>query len=390
VRAGTRIAGMPTDVVSLTEELVQVDTAPGRGTAGLAGRIAERLRALGASVVLQDGVAGGVAQQNVLARFGGDGAAGLVLAGHLDTVPWEADFRATTTPQRDGRRLYGRGSCDMKGPIAAMLLAAERAARSGGRLRRPLALAFTFAEEIGCDGALALVAGRAALGDLAGACCVVGEPTGLRPMTAHKGYWIAHLRLAGLPSHSSRPAKGADASRALALLLGELHGLRLALARAPLAAAFDPPETTLNTGLVRAGLARNVVPDRAEVVLELRPVPGCDPAALQAAVADCVRRATAAVPGTRGEVEWVETMPAFEQARGAELVRWLEEDTGQAPGAIPFYTEAELYRAGLGLPTCVCGPGSIDQAHRVDESILFDELAAGEELYVRAIAAFCR
>ncbi|MBM3986250.1 MAG: M20 family metallopeptidase, partial [Planctomycetes bacterium] len=143
------------------------------------------------------------------------------------------------------------------------------------------------------------------------------------------------------------------------------------------------------TGLLRAGLARNVVPDRAEVVLELRPVPGADPAALQAAVAACVERATAAVPGTRGTVEWVETMPAFGQDRGAELVRWLGEATGQAPGVVPFYTEAELYRAGLGLPTCVCGPGSIDQAHRVDESILFDELAAGEELYLRAIGAFC-
>ncbi|MBM3984632.1 MAG: M20 family metallopeptidase, partial [Planctomycetes bacterium] len=114
---------MATDVVSLTEDLVREDTAPGRSTAALAGRIAERLRALGAGVALQEGRAGGLPQHNLLARLGGDGPAGLVLAGHLDTVPWEPGFRATTTPQRDGRRLYGRGACDMKGPIAAMLQA---------------------------------------------------------------------------------------------------------------------------------------------------------------------------------------------------------------------------------------------------------------------------
>jgi acetylornithine deacetylase len=379
---------MSGDVVSLTEELVRVDTSPGQSTAALARSVAGRLAGLGAAVVLQEGEAKGVRHLNLLARFGGDAPAGLLLAGHLDTVPWEPDFLATTTPSRDGRRLYGRGACDMKGPIAAQLLAAERAVR-GGRLARPLALAYTFAEEIGCDGALALVAGPAALGDLRGASCIVGEPTGLRPMTGHKGYWIAQLRLAGVPAHSSRPYLGADASRALALLLEELHRLRGQLAAAPGAPGFQPPETTLNTGLVSAGLARNMVPDRAEVVVELRPVPGTDAAALQRAVAGCVERATAAVPGTRGEVEWVETMPAFGQDEGAPLVTWLRERTGQAPGVIPFYSEAELYRAGLGVPTVVCGPGSIDQAHRVDESVLFDELLAGEELYTEAIGAFC-
>ncbi len=380
---------MSADVVSLTEELVRVDTSPGRSTSPLAEVVAGRLRGLGAVVRLQAGEAKGVRHSNVLARLGGDAPAGLLLAGHLDTVPWEPDFRATTTPSRDGRRLYGRGACDMKGPIAAQLLAVERAARAGRRLARPVALAYTFAEETGCDGALALVADKAQLGALDGAVCLVGEPTGLAPMTGHKGYWIAHLRLTGVPAHSSRPALGADASRALALLLEELHRLRRQLAAEARASGFEPPETTLNTGLVRAGLARNVIPDRAEVVVELRPVPGVDAQALQRAVADCVARATADVPGTQGEVEWIETMPAFAQDGGAPLVAWLRERTGRPAGVIPFYSEAELYRAGLALPTAVCGPGSIDQAHRVDESVLFDELLAGEELYADAIAAFC-
>jgi len=381
--------GMSMDVVRLTEELVRVDSAPGRSTAAVAGCIAERLRATGASVLLQPGEAKGVQHINVVARLGGDGPSGLLLAGHMDTVPWEPDFRATTTPSRDGRRLYGRGACDMKGGLAAQMLAAAQVARGGRRLARPLALAFTFAEETGCDGALALVAARERLGAVAGAACLIGEPTGLRPMTGHKGYWIAHLRLAGVPAHSSRPSLGADASRALALLLGELHALREELARGPRVAGLDPPCTTLNTGLLSAGLARNVIPDRAEVTVELRPVPGVDAEALKAAVAGCVERAVAAVPGTRGSVEWIETMPAFGQAAEAPIVQWTRQRTGAAPAAVPFYTEGELYRAGLGVDVVVCGPGSIDQAHRTDESVLFDELEAGQQFYVDAIEAFC-
>ncbi len=251
----------------------------------------------------------------------------------------------------------------MKGGIAAQLLAAQAAARGGRPLRRPLALAFTFAEETGCDGALALVAARERLGDLTGAACLVGEPTGLAPMTGHKGYWIAHLRLSGVPGHSSRPALGADASRALALLLGELHALREELVRSSRAAGFDPPETTLNTGLVSAGLARNVIPDRAEVVLELRPVPGADGEALKRAVAGCVQRAVAQVPGTAGTVEWIETMPAFGQAADAPLIRWLAERTGVAPAVIPFLHRGRAVsrrpaRAGRGVRAGLDRPGA--------------------------------
>jgi acetylornithine deacetylase len=208
-------------------------------------------------------------------------------------------------------------------------------------------------------------------------------------MTGHKGYWIAELSLFGVPAHSSRPTLGADASRALALLLGELHALREELARSSVAEGFEPRQTTLNTGLISAGLARNVIPDRAQVTVELRPVPGVDAEGLKRAVAGCLQRAVTQVPGTRGELEWIETMPAFGQAPQAPVVGWLRERTGAAPGVIPFYTEAELFRAGLGVDAVVCGPGSIDQAHRTDESVLFDELEAGVALYADAIAEFC-
>lgn len=378
---------MTRDVVALTERLVAIDTAPGCTTTGLADVLAAELKALGAAVCVQDGVWGGVAQRNLVARFGGDGPAGLILAGHIDTVPWQKENRATARPERDGRTLYGRGSCDMKGPIAGQI---EAAARVRGALRRPLVLLYSYAEEVGCHGAQHAVAERAWLGDVSGAVAIVGEPTGCVPIVAHKGYCVATIRLRGEPAHSSNPWAGADASMALGVLLVELHALREALRReGDPACGLTPPCTTLNTGVISAGTAENVVPDRAEMLLEWRPVPGTDGEALRRRVQGCLDRACAAAPGVRGALEWPAPLPPFRQATDARLVAWLVERTGHPTGTVSFYTEAELYRAGLGVPTVVCGPGSIDKAHRVDESIEFDELEEGAALYADAISAFC-
>lgn len=378
---------MPDDVVTLTERLVSVDTAPGASTAPLAELLSTRLGAMGASVSLQQGEHAGVPQANLVARFGGDAPAGLVLGGHIDTVPWDAGMRATTAAERDGRTLFGRGTCDMKGPIAAQLIAA---AATTATLRRPLVLIYSYAEEIGCHGALRLMADRAIVGDVADAVCIIGEPTGLLPIVAHKGYAVATILLTGEPAHSSNPSAGADASVALGVLLCELHALRETLREEGDASSdLTPPCTTLNTGVISAGTAPNVVPDRAEVRLEWRPLPGFDNQDLRRRVQAILERACSAAPGVRGRLDWPDALPAFRQAQDAPVVTFLSERAGQAPGTVPFYTEAELYRAGLGIPTVVCGPGSIANAHRVDESIEFDELEAGVELYADAIRTFC-
>lgn len=379
---------MSDDVVTLTERLVSVDTAPGRSTSPLAELLVERLNALGARVRCQRGEHGGQPQTNIVARFGGDAPAGLVLGGHIDTVPWDDGMRATTEAERDGRTLYGRGTCDMKGPIAAQVLAA---ASTAGALRRPLVLIYSYAEEIGCHGALHLMADPSLLGDVSGASCVVGEPTGFLPIVAHKGYAVAGIRLSGEPAHSSDPSAGADASVALGLLLRELHELRDALREeGDPSLGLTPPCTTLNTGLVSAGTAANIIPDRAELRVEWRPLPGFDSKALGQRVQRIVDRACAAVPGVTGRLDWPEALPAFRQADDAPIVTFLASRTGHSPGTVPFYTEAELYRGGLGIPTVVCGPGAIANAHRVDESIEFDELEAGVELYADTIREFCR
>lgn len=378
---------MRTDIVSFTERLVEVDTSPGRSTSPLVGALADELRSLGAAVSVQDGEHAGVAQRNLIARFGGDAPAGLVLAGHLDTVPWDDAMRATTRPERDGRRLFGRGAVDMKGPIAAQV---EAVAASLDALGKPVVLAFTYAEEVGCHGALHLVERPDLAGDLRGAVCLVGEPTGLRPIVEHKGYGVARVIFAGVPAHSSNPWKGADASAALGRFLVAMHGLRDELRdAAPTDTAHDPPSTVLNTGIVSAGTARNVVPDRAEVSLEFRPLPGTDLAAFRARVRAELDAALADAPGVAAEIDWYEDRPAFAQDAGAPLVSWLVERTRLDPGVVPFYTEAEIFRGGLAVPTVVCGPGSIDQAHRVDESITFDELESGVAFYTDAVRAFC-
>ena len=384
--ASLESAGMRADVISATEALVRVDTAPGCSTGGLVDALVGELRALGAATHVQVGEHDGVPQANLVARLGGDGPAGLVLAGHLDTVPWRDEMRATTSPERDGRRLYGRGTCDMKGPIAAQL---EAAARTADRLGRPLVLAYTYAEEIGCHGAMRLVDGRVDLGDLTGACCVVGEPTGLAPIVAHKGYGVATIELAGRPAHSSDPWAGADTSVAVGELLVGLHALRERLRAIPDDGPFTPPCTTLNTGLVQSGSARNVVPDRASITLEFRELPGFDHEGLVAEVDAILARALAAAPGVSGRVRWPTPHPPFDQSTTDPFVALVEQATGRAPGVVPFYTEAELYRAGLSVPTVVCGPGAIEQAHRVDESIAFDELEEGVELYAALIEARC-
>jgi acetylornithine deacetylase len=231
---------------------------------------------------------------------------------------------------------------------------------------------------------------RGVVGDVRGAVAIVGEPTSCVPILAHKGYCVAKLRLAGRPAHSKDPWAGADASVALGVLLVELHALREALRReGDPACGLTPPCTTLNTGVISAGTAENVVPDRAEMLLEWRPVPGTDGEALRRRVQACLDTACAAAPGVRGVLEWPAPLPPFRQDARARLVTWLVERTGNQPGTVAFYTEAELYRAGLGVPTVVCGPGTIENAHRVDESIGFDELEAGAVLYADAISAFC-
>ena len=373
---------MPLDPVRLTEELVSFDTVSSRSNAPCLARVAELLEPLGALITLQR-KPGDAGQVNLIARFGPDGPGGLALAGHSDTVPWDASMRATTSPERSGSKLYGRGTCDMKGAIAAMLCAVEATDRTA--LLDPLVLAFTFEEEIGCHGAKLLEA----TAPLEVEQCIIGEPTGLRPVTLHKGYVTAVATLKGTPCHSSDPSQGASAVHAAARAVDALLRLGEEWRGAPdPSCGLTPPYTTMNIGVLSGGTARNVVPEAATFSIETRPLPGTDTDALVAQLRATVAAAAATVPGVTAEVGHVEQDAPFRTSDDARLTRFLAETTCLDPSTVPFYTEGRRFNR-MGATTVVCGPGEIAQAHRVDEWVELDALEAAAELYRAAIEEFC-
>ena len=369
------------DPLTLTEDLVRLDSVSSRPNRAVCERIAESVASLGGVVrrVEKPGAPGHV---NLLVRFGPDRPGGLALTGHADTVPWDDSMRATIVPERSGGRLYGRGTCDMKGAIAAMVCAAAGADRSA--LRKPLWLAFTFQEEIGCLGAKHL----ADVAPLAVDHCIIGEPTDLRPVTLHKGYVIAEARLRGTPCHSSNPAAGASAVHAAARAIDGVLAQGAAWKGAPQDTPLVPPYPTVNVGLVSGGTARNVVPEEARFTIEMRPLPGSDPHAMLDRLEDVVRVAAGTIEGVEFAFDRHEVDRPFGARPAAPVVAFLQARTGLETGSVPFYTEAAFFEE-MGADVCVCGPGEIAQAHRVDEWVALDALDAAEVLYREAIEEFC-
>jgi len=370
------------DPVSLTEELISFDTVSDLPNEALCAYLEQLLEPLGAQIS-RCSKPNEPGQVNLLARLGPDQSGGLALAGHTDTVPYSAEMRSTIAPERDGRRLYGRGACDMKGAIAAMVHAAARVDRSA--LRRPLWLAFTFQEEIGCHGAKLLER----LAPLPVEQCIIGEPTGLRPAVRHKGYAAGLFRLRGTPCHSSDPKQGASAIHGAARVIDSLLGLADEWqSRGQPNCGLVPPWTTMNIGLVNGGSARNVVPEHASFVLEVRPLPGQDAQALFDEVSERAQRAASSLSGVSIEFDSHEQDEPLATDPESSLVRWLVERTGEQTITVPFYTEGPTFQR-MGACTCICGPGEIAQAHREDEWVELDALEAASDLYVDAIKEFC-
>jgi acetylornithine deacetylase len=279
--------------------------------------------------------------------------------------------------------MYGRGTCDMKGAIAAMLCAAAAVDRT--RLRKPLYLAFTFEEEIGCHGAKLLETTT----PLSAEHCIIGEPTGLRPVTLHKGYLTAVCDFRGVPCHSSDPDQGASAVHAAARAVDGLLGLAGRWKeRADPRCGLTPAWTTMNIGTFQGGTARNIVPEAAAFTIETRPLPSTDTERLVDELREVLALAAASVPGVSFELGRIEQDQSFHTADDAPLTAWLVERTGHPPATVPFYTEAAIFNR-MGAATVVCGPGEIAQAHRVDEWVELDALEAASDLYRAAIEEFC-
>ncbi len=326
----------------------------------------------------------GVEKVNMVAVMGTDSLDEMVelaIVGHTDTVPYDPSWREATAPVARDRNIYGRGACDTKGFIAAALEATKEIDEK--RLRRPLALVFTADEETGCLGAKKLSDARA----LRARYSIVGEPTSLQPMRAGKGYCLAELTVGGREGHSAYPALGASAIFRAARLVSHIERIAESL-KAEEHAAFDPPYTTVNVGLISGGTAKNILAGQCRFTLEWRPLPGQRPDY----VLDLVR---AAVEDERirdtdfdCEIDVTRIDAGVETAADSPLVLMLEEATGRGAGTVAFGTEAPQMQA-MGAEAVVLGPGNIREAHRTGEFVPIADLHACAAILARAIERFC-
>ena len=315
---------------------------------------------------------------------------GIVLSGHTDVVPvdgqnWTGDpFQLR---EQDGR-LYGRGTADMKGFIASVLaLVPEFVARAG---RTPLHLAFSYDEEVGCLGVHSMVRHIAENLPRPKA-VIVGEPTLMRVVNSHKGIRTFTTEVTGHEAHSSLPNLGINAIDVAVQLINFLHGLRAQMqARGDASGRFDPPYTSIHVGLIDGGTALNIVPRRCRFQWEIRPLPGQDPDEIFSqfnayAMHEVLPSLRAISPQANIVIKQRADVPPLAPQSGSPaeaLVTALRGDN--APLAVSYTTEAGIFQEA-GIPAILCGPGSIDQAHKPDEFIALSELAACDA-FLRALA----
>jgi acetylornithine deacetylase len=328
----------------------------------------------------------------IFAHIGPAVAGGVVLSGHTDVVPvagqtWTSD--PFTVVERDGR-LYGRGTADMKG-FDALALAVVPLALAA-RLQRPIQIALTYDEEIGCTGAPPLIAAMQASGLPPAASVIVGEPSMMKVVTGHKGGRALRVVLRGHEVHSSRLPEGVSAVMEAARLITAIAGFNdLARATPPggAAALFDPPYSTFHVGQIAGGTAQNITAGHCSFPYECRIVPGDDGAAwddrFAAAVAEVDARMKSVHPATGVTVEPFFDVPPLrpEPAGSAErLARLLTGDNGTH--VVSYGTESGHFQ-GAGYSTVVCGPGDIAQAHQADEYITLDQFRAGWTFMTRLV-----
>jgi acetylornithine deacetylase len=327
---------------------------------------------------------------NIHAVIGPAGPGGLAFSGHVDTVPvdgqsWSSD---PFTLRAEGGRLYGRGTTDMKGFVAACLAAIPDL--QAARLARPVHLFFSYDEEITCNGARRLIEDIAESGwkpDL----CVVGEPSLLRPITGHKGRLAMRVTARGRAGHSSNPGAGVNAVAAVAEAVSWVsRDAARFVTEGPFAPGYDPPHSTCHVGLIGGGSALNIIPDSAWFEMEWRTVPGDDffreAERLRAHVAAAIEPAMKAVDPAAGFTYEVQSwIPGLALDEGHPLADLVRQTTGtNGAGRVSYGTEAGLYDTA-GIPTIVCGPGNIAQAHQGDEWIAASELAACDR-FIRLMA----
>ena len=388
-----RMPGARYSPVEMIARLVSFDTTSRESNLALIHFVRDYLAAHGVDSTLIHDESGDKA--NLYATIGPADVPGIALSGHTDVVPvdgqpWDTDpFRLV---EKDGR-LYGRGTADMKSFSAvALALVPEFVARP---LETPIHFALSFDEEVGCLGA-PLMIGK--LGRELGVkphIAIVGEPTNMAVANAHKGVYAYTTRVRGLEAHSSATHRGVNAVQHAATLIHFLTGLADEMAaRAEPGSGFDPPYTTVHVGTIQGGTAHNIVPLDCAFTWEYRLMPGADADEIRArferfATEEVLPVMRAVDPGTEIETERRAVVPGLvpEEGSPAEAIVMALARTNRTE-VVAYGTEAGQFQEA-GIPTVVCGPGSILQAHKPNEYIELSQVRACESFMRRLLDEVC-
>lgn len=376
------------DSRALLRRLVGFDTVSRNSNLAAIDFIRDYLDGFGIASRLTFDDAGGKA--NLFATIGPADRPGLILSGHSDVVPvddqdWSTD--PFTLAEAEGR-WYGRGTSDMKGFIAACLaLVPEFKARA---VAAPVHLAFSYDEEVGCIGVSRLI-DQIGMAEAKPFACLIGEPTGMVPMVGQKGLHSFKCRVRGRESHSSLAPYGVNAVEAAAEVIARVKAIaRRIQADGPFDPAFDPPHSTVHCGTVHGGTAQNIVPAHCDFTFEVRNIPGHDAGRIRDEIERFARETIEPDmkridPETGFAFETRSRLPDYAIAEDHAAVRRVKEALGaDTVGRASFMTEAGLFGAA-DIPTIVCGPGDIAQAHKPDEFINPSEVARCEAFLLRLV-----
>jgi acetylornithine deacetylase len=365
----------PADLVS---KLVAFDTTSAKSNLQLIGFVRDHLARHGVRSVLTPSTDGKKA--SLFATIGPERDGGIGLSGHSDCVPVEGQTWSSdpfTLTARDGK-LYGRGSCDMKGFIACVLASVPLFTAS--KLKEPIHIIVSYDEEVGCTGVRPLIA-RLGKDLPRPRAIIVGEPTKMGVIDAHKRIDAYRTVVTGKEAHSSLPQLGVNAIAFAAELVEEIDRIGTALGAANKDQRFDPPFSTIQVGLIEGGTATNIVPKTCTFQWQVRSLPEADPdfapRRLKAFAEERVLpRMRAGADTTAIETEHEGSVPAFLAKPGSEAVALALALTGaNATTTVSYGTEAGLFEAA-GCPTAICGPGDIEQAHAADEFVTVAQLDA--------------
>lgn len=332
---------------------------------------------------------------NLYATLGPTDRPGILLSGHTDVVPvdgqnWDND--PFTIVEKNGL-LHGRGTCDMKSFIAICLAYAPKFLDRG--LTTPIHFAFSYDEEVGCIGVRRLIDMVNGLG-VKPKMCIVGEPTDMQVMIGHKGKHSYRATVRGLEMHSSLAPIGVNAVEYAAEAIAYLKGMaRRIQAEGPFDDMYDVEHTTVHTGVINGGTALNIVPKDCSFSFEFRYLPelGYEPyfTEIDTYIRESLEPQMKAIdPSTGFSIEEISSIPGLNMNPGDEVVTFAKSLAGRNEhGKVAFGTEAGLFQQNAGIPTVVCGPGSVDQAHKPNEFVSLDQVKKCEEFMDKLMDHVC-